>query len=183
MMFLRWGIESVLIKPSVNIYQIPIVGLILKLVFGEKKHRIQTWAWPQRYGTQLPLSGRSGCWTSEGSVGDSQPPHVTSLRVCFICREMPHQGQTFTGQPTLGKGLATLAGCGMLIVTLTPEFPTPSAPALLSLHHSSAPPSVQSCLPHPSHWYGSLINNWHPELCLRICFWRTQPATPGYQWS
>ena len=64
-----------------------------------------------------------------------------------------------------------------LIGTLTPEFPIPSAPALLSLHHSSAPPSMQSCIPHPSHWYGSLINNWHPELCLRICFWRTQPAT------
>lgn len=38
--FLRLSIDYVLMKYSVNIYQTPIVGLILKLVFGEEKHKI-----------------------------------------------------------------------------------------------------------------------------------------------
>lgn len=53
-----------------------------------------------------------------------------------------------------------------------------SQPGSIRFTYSSASPSAHSCfclITLSRCW--SLINNWHPELYLRICFWRTQPET------
>lgn len=130
----------------------------------EEKHKMQTRGGGHRDVVLLPSCQKCG-WQTICSC---------DLLPCLPRPgETLHWGQPFPGQHSWGESLASLAAYGMV----SWQYSFPSSPSMklrlcrlcIMVQLLPLPPPAS---PSSSHRCSSLINNWHPELCLGICFWR-----------